>query len=123
MKIYSYGKEHGKPVDRFDSQNVVMTPIIRMLEKQIDVIQIGCIHLSEQGIIGGHEAAVPQLFLVVSGEGLVTGKENVIKNIKAGELAVWEAGEWHEIRTELGMTAIVVESDHMDLMNSYLVER
>lgn len=69
MKIYSYGKEQGKQVDHFGSQNLMMTPIMQMLEKHIAIMQIGCIHLSEQGVIGGHEAAVPQLFFVVAGEG------------------------------------------------------
>jgi hypothetical protein len=84
MRIYSFSKEQGKAIDNFGSRNMIITPIMKAIEEQIGFIQIGCIHLAEDGVIDGHEASVPQLFIVVSGEGWVTGQENVKRKIKAG---------------------------------------
>jgi quercetin dioxygenase-like cupin family protein len=101
---------------------MIITPIMKAIEEQIKFIQIGCIHLTEDGVIGRHEASVPQLFIVVSGEGWVTGQENVKRKIKAGELVIWEAGEWHEVKTQKGLMAIVIESDKINPMKNYLNE-
>ncbi|MBM7680898.1 hypothetical protein JOD43_001064 [Pullulanibacillus pueri] len=32
---------------------------------------IGCMYLEENGIIGFHQAVVPQLLLIMAGEGLI----------------------------------------------------
>ncbi|MCI3918975.1 DUF2793 domain-containing protein [Paenibacillus sp. TRM 82003] len=122
MRIYSFNKEQGKSIDSFGSRNMVITPIMKSVEEKIKFVQMGCIHLLEDGVIGGHEASVSQIFIVITGSGWVTGKEKLNKEIKAGELAFWESGEWHEVRTEQGMTAVVVESDSIYLMEKYLKE-
>jgi len=59
---------------------------------------------------------MPQLFLVVQGEGWVRGESPETRSITTGYAAFWEKDEWHESGTESGMTAIVieVESDTFD---------
>ncbi|WP_270180931.1 cupin domain-containing protein [Alkalihalobacillus sp. CinArs1] len=110
MKRYRFGR--GKEITKFDSKHVVISPITRMIEEEVDVIQIACMHLGRDGLLGGHEAVVPQMFLVLEGEGIVKGGDQTAR-IQKGELAMWERGEWHETSTEDGMTAIVIECDKL----------
>ncbi|WCF05885.1 cupin domain-containing protein [Paenibacillus thiaminolyticus] len=105
MKIYNFGKDMGQEIKAFDSKNLIMTGMIDATDK----IRMGCMHVDAGGIVGFHQASVSQLFAVVAGEGVVKGKEDKEYSIKAGYAAYWEAGEWHETRTEAGLTAIVIE--------------
>jgi quercetin dioxygenase-like cupin family protein len=48
----------------------VYTRIIKTSEPSI----LGCMYIESNGVVGYHEAPVPQLILVVQGEGWVTGE-------------------------------------------------
>jgi len=109
MKIFRFDSEVGQHIEMYDS-NFVMSRIA-MTEKPA---RIGCMYLQEDGIIGYHEAAVPQLFLVMSGEGWVVGNEGIKRRIIQGEAAFWERGEGHETTTETGLAAIVIESEELN---------
>jgi quercetin dioxygenase-like cupin family protein len=109
MKIFDFSKEIGKHITRFDSD--FMMSRIMVTDKPAN---IGCMHLDKDGIIGYHQAVVPQLFLVVSGEGFVRGEDEAIYPIKAGEAAFWVKDEFHETTTKTGLTAIVIESEKLD---------
>ncbi|GIO31687.1 MULTISPECIES: cupin domain-containing protein [Paenibacillus] len=111
MKIVDFGSEKGRIIEAFGSQNLAMTRILSSSGE----LQTGCMHLGPNGVVGYHQATVPQLFLVVGGEGFVKGKENEELPIQAGSAAFWEAGEWHETRTEQGLTAIVIEGESLKL--------
>jgi quercetin dioxygenase-like cupin family protein len=58
-----------------------------------------------------HPAASDQLFVVVQGEGWASGGDGGEQAIAAGTAVFWPAGEEHETRTDIGMTAIVVEAN------------
>jgi quercetin dioxygenase-like cupin family protein len=114
LRIYNFGKETGTEITNFNSRETIFTKII----KHNKSIHIGCIFIGQEGIVGLHKATINQLFLVVNGEGWVTGKEGVRYNIKHGNAAYWEPGEIHESGSEKGMTVIVIESDDLEpLMN------
>jgi hypothetical protein len=66
MEIYQFKKETGKKITKFNSDFVMS----RITQTQKPA-HIGCTHLDENGIIGYHQAVVPQLLLIVSGEGWV----------------------------------------------------
>lgn len=105
MKIYRFDAEVGKSIDHYNSSGIVISKIVRSLEEAV----VNCVYLEAKGMIGYHQAAVPQLFLVVQGEGWVRGEETDRTAIKAGQAAYWEKDEWHESDTETGMTAIIIE--------------
>jgi hypothetical protein len=65
---------------------------------------IGCMHLGESGVIGYHQAVVPQLLLIVNGEGLVRGDAEVFNKVECGDAVYWEKG----------LTAIVIECEELD---------
>lgn len=108
MKIFRFDQDVGKKITHFNS-DFVMSRIIRTEHE----VQIGCMHLEANGIIGYHEASVSQLLLVVNGEGWVRGDGTGKVMVKAGDAVFWEKGEGHETSTADGLTAIVIESEQL----------
>ncbi|MFX3675065.1 MAG: cupin [Paenisporosarcina sp.] len=105
MEFYTFKKEVGKNITHFNS-NFIMSKIL-ITEKPA---QIGCMHIEAKGMVGFHEAVVPQLLLVVSGEGWVSDGNNVRVKITTGDAVYWIKGEGHATTTDTGLTAIVIES-------------
>ncbi|MET1014199.1 MAG: cupin [Paenisporosarcina sp.] len=108
MEIYRFDSEVGKEISQYYS-NFTMTRIIKTQKEA----QIGCMHLESQGIIGFHQAVVPQLLLIVSGEGFVTGDNRIRVPVKSGDAVFWQKGEGHETTTDTGLMAIVIESEEL----------
>jgi quercetin dioxygenase-like cupin family protein len=74
-----------------------------------------CIRLGPGGLLPRHPAASDQLFVVVQGEGWASGDDAGEQPISAGTAVFWPAGEEHETRTDIGLTAIVVEAEQLDV--------
>lgn len=109
MKIYQFTQDTGKPISAFSS-DFILSRIIQTDGKT----HIGCIYLGPQGVIGYHQAACPQLLLVMSGEGYVRGEEEEFTAVQAGQAVFWEQDEWHETRTDSGLTAIIIEGNSLN---------
>jgi quercetin dioxygenase-like cupin family protein len=112
MKIFRFDRETGRTIDRFDSAGVALPRVAHLLEETM--IQLA--YLEPGGLIGYHQVAVPQLFLVVQGEGWVRDEAPEKFQIQAGQGAYWEEGEWHEAGSETGMTALIIEAVRFDLL-------
>ncbi|MBS4189690.1 cupin [Bacillus sp. FJAT-49705] len=108
MELFQFDKSSGKYIDHYNS-NFIMSRIVKTEKAS----QIGCMHLDANGIIGFHQAVVPQLLLVVNGEGWVRSDDGLKVKIKKGEAVFWEKGEGHETTTDKGLTAIVIESEEL----------
>ncbi|WP_214845530.1 MULTISPECIES: cupin [unclassified Exiguobacterium] len=108
MEIYQFKKEVGKKITKFDSDFVMSR--ITQTDK---VAHIGCVHLDEDGLIGYHQAVVSQLLVVVNGEGWVKGETDEYIKVHSGEAVFWDKDEWHETKTDTGLTAIVIESEEL----------
>ncbi|WP_391201643.1 cupin [Psychrobacillus sp. L4] len=108
MKFFKFEKQVGKNISHFNS-DFIMSRIVRT-EKPT---QIGCMYLETNGVVGYHEAVVPQLLLVIAGEGRVRGEVGSTVKVKAGDAVFWGKGEGHETTTETGLTAIVIESEEL----------
>lgn len=108
MEFYKFDKNSGKKISKFNS-DFVMSRIIQTDK----AANLGCMHLGENGIVGYHQAVVPQLLLVLNGEGSVRGKSEEYFKVESGDAVFWRKGEWHETKSEKGMTAIVIESEEL----------
>ncbi len=106
MQIFRFGNESGKQITHFDSDFILSRILITD-----EPAHIGCMHLGSHGVVGLHQATSPQLLLVVDGQGWVRGDSNQETLVSNGDAVFWEHGEWHQTRTETGLTAIVIESD------------
>ncbi|MGE6489739.1 cupin domain-containing protein [Paenisporosarcina sp. NPDC076898] len=105
MEFYKFSKDNGKRISKFNS-NFIMSRVIQT----DNATHIGCMHLDANGIVGYHQAVVPQLLVVIHGEGYVRNdKEDNIK-VQPGDAVFWEKDEWHETKSDKGLTAIVIES-------------
>src|SRR5690625_5899979 len=87
MEIYNFTKDGGKRVTTFNS-DFVLSRIIQINK----ISHINCMYLDQEGIIGYHQAVVPQLMLVVQGEGLVRAEEEKYVKVQAGD-AVYRSEE------------------------------
>ncbi|UOE75845.1 cupin domain-containing protein [Parageobacillus thermoglucosidasius] len=110
MEIFGFDKEVGEKIKKYNSNLAIYTRIIKTSEPSV----LGCMYIEPNGVVGYHEAPVPQLFLVVQGEGWVTGEDRKRIFIKRGECVFWEKGEWHESGSDEGMTAIVIQSETLN---------
>ncbi len=109
MHIYHINRESASTIQAYESKNASNLHIAReMMNAQVSVM-----YLSGDGLLGYHQAAGDQLFVVVEGEGWVSGADHQQVTIRAGETAFWHAGEWHEAGSEQGLTAMIIEADHI----------
>ncbi|MBT2680190.1 cupin domain-containing protein [Bacillus sp. ISL-35] len=109
MEFYNFKKDIGVDITKFDS-NFVMSRIVRT----VNATHIGFMYLDQDGIIGFHQATMPQLLLVVSGSGVVRGESEEYYKVEPGTAVFWRKGEWHETKTDKGLTAVVIESEELN---------
>lgn len=109
MRMYQFDVSTGSMIDQFNSTGAIYARVLRM--KREGVVQTGCFYIAQEGLVGHHEAALPQLLLVVRGEGWVAGNNGKHKPIHEQQAAFWEKGEWHSAGSAQGMMAIVIEDD------------
>lgn len=109
MEIYSFKKSVGKRINQFHS-DFIMSRVINTLNPA----HVGCIYLEKNGVIGFHQAVVPQLFIIVNGKGSVRANNEEYTEVQAGEAVFWTKGEWHETKSKTGLTAIVIESEELE---------
>jgi len=76
---------------------------------------IGFIYIEPGGVVGMHEAPVPQLFIVINGEGWISGEEGEKITIKTGQGVLWQQGQAHESGSITGLTALVIQAEQIHL--------
>lgn len=106
MEIVNLGRTDGHPIEEFGSRGALHRPVGHTEGDSA----LGLITLKADGVLGRHPAVAAQLFIVIDGEGWVAGEDDTRNDIKAGQAALWRAGESHESGTSTGMTALVVEA-------------
>ena len=111
MRVFRFDAAVARPIAEFGSVGASIAPVAR---PGVGFVQLGCIYVAPGGRVGRHPAAGPQLFLVVAGEGWVSGADGPRVPIRAGQAAFWEPGEEHESGTEQGMTALALEAEELD---------
>ena len=72
-------------------------------------VQAAVFRLAAGGRIARHPATVPQILAVLEGSGRVSGTEGELEAIERGQAVFWGEGEVHEVETDDGMTALVLE--------------
>jgi quercetin dioxygenase-like cupin family protein len=110
VEFYKFDKGSGKEISKFNSSGFTMSRII-LTEK---VTNIGCMYLEENGVVGYHQAVTPQLLFITSGEGYVRGETEEYYKVRAGDAVFWRKDEWHETKTDIGLTAFVMQSEDLN---------
>jgi quercetin dioxygenase-like cupin family protein len=57
---------------------------------------------------------LPQILAVLDGSGTVSGEEGTAEQIAAGEAVFLREGEEHEMTSAAGLTALIIEGEHLD---------
>lgn len=109
MKFYQFSKINGKNISQFNSNFIIS----RIINTEASA-SIGCMYLEENGVIGYHQAVVPQLLLIVEGEGFVRNEQKQYFQVQPGDAIFWEKDEWHETKSAKGLIAIVIESEQLN---------
>ena len=67
-----------------------------------------------RGRIPRHPGTVPQIIAVLDGSGEVSGADGVAEPIAAGDALLLSRGEEHELTSAGGLTALILEGEHLD---------
>lgn len=110
MKIYRFDAHVGRSMDLFGSQSLSMANVIGLDGE----VRVGALHLGPNGELGYHEAASPQLLLVVDGVGWIRADGGVRTRVEPGHAAHFKAGEWYAAGSDdNGMVAILIEAHRL----------
>ncbi len=104
MRIVDFRPKGAKLVEKYDSR-------FRLINVQtVDShLSVNCIFIGPGDFIGRHRASTSQLFMIVDGQGWVSGRRGAKRRVEKGDAVLWETGELHEAGSDRGMTAVVVE--------------
>ena len=94
------GELPSRLIDHFGSEGFRHTRVARG-DVHVSVAQL-------DGVIGGHEAASQQLFVVLAGR-VVSSTHDESVELSVGEAVEWGEGEWHETRSLEPSTLLLVE--------------
>ncbi|WP_155591377.1 cupin [Lysinibacillus cavernae] len=111
MQIVHFTQDLANPIHQYQSVNA----FYRKITKMEVPTTIGFIYIEPGGVVGMHDAPVPQLFIVIHGEGWVCGEDVEKVSIKTGEGVLWQQGQAHESGSTTGLTALVIQAEHIDL--------
>jgi len=109
MRLLDFGAAGAFAISGFGSRSAAASPLT-LPDGDAHVV---CLRIGAGGVLGRHPASVDQMFVVVEGEGWVTGSGGERVPVTAGKAVYWEAGEEHESGSDTGMTAIAVESERL----------
>jgi mannose-6-phosphate isomerase-like protein (cupin superfamily) len=90
-----------RSIEHFGSSGFHHTRLARGDEFQVSLAEL-------DGLIGGHDAASPQILLVLSGRVVCSTREEQVE-LGAGEAVRWGEGEWHETRSLEASRVLLIE--------------
>ena len=107
MERFSFASEvafvpHGDLLDR-----VTMAPLTAPHEEG-QLIQAAIFRFAPDGRILRHPGTCPQIIAVMEGSGEVSGADGVDERIEAGEAVFLHEGEEHEVKSDVGLTVLVI---------------
>jgi len=78
------------------------------------LVQAAIFRFEPGGRIRRHPVTYPQIIAVLEGSGEVSGPDGVDERIGAGEAVFLHEGEDHETKSEVGLTALIIEGESLD---------
>jgi hypothetical protein len=106
VEIVEIAREAANPIDRFGSTGAYHLGRVGFAGDGGWTL----LSLAPGGTIGRHPTVLTQLFVVLEGSGWACGEDGNRQPIRAGQAALWSAGEEHESGTDEGMRVAVLEA-------------
>lgn len=78
------------------------------------LVQAVILRFEPGGRLRRHPASFPQIIAVLEGSGEVSGANGVDEPIGAGEAIFLHEGEDHEMKSEAGLTVLIIEGEQVD---------
>ena len=78
------------------------------------LVQAVILRFEPGGRLRRHPAAFPQILAVLEGSGDVRGANGLDEPIGAGQAVFLHEGEEHELKSEAGLTVLIIEGEHVD---------
>lgn len=78
------------------------------------LIQAAILRFAPGGRILRHPGTYPQIIAVMEGSGEVSAADGVDEQIEAGEAVFLHEGEEHEMKSEVGLTVLIIEGESLD---------
>lgn len=110
MRIIDLDPDQGRSIAQYGSVGLRGFGLV-----DSEHVNVVVLHVEAGGQIGRHPATQDQLFVVVQGTGTVCGEGGDWRPIRAGQAALWAAGENHTTTAEDALTAIVIEMPQMPI--------
>lgn len=112
MKRLSFSADAAfTPRDRL-LDRVTIAPLTAPREAGCPVIA-AIFRVAPGGRLESHPATSPQILAVLEGSGHVSGADGKLHPITAGEAVFWSEGEEHEMQSETGLTALILEAEEL----------
>jgi quercetin dioxygenase-like cupin family protein len=92
---------------------VTVAPLTAPFEEG-SLIQAAIFRFAPGGRLRRHPATFPQILAVLEGSGEVSGADGVAEPIVAGEAVYLHEGEEHEMKSGVGLTALIIEGESLD---------
>ncbi len=111
VRLVAFRPDRGSDLTRHRSTGVRGVPLAR--STSLGRYGVSVLHVEPGGRVGRHPAPLDQIVAVVAGAGWVSGEDGDPLLISAGQAVVFDAGEEHELGSDDGMTAFMVEADDL----------
>jgi quercetin dioxygenase-like cupin family protein len=113
MERFSFGDDvafvpRGDLLDR-----VTVAPLTAPFEEGA-LVQAAIFRIEPGGRIRRHPGTDPQILAVLEGSGEVSGADGVDEPIGPGEAVFLHQGEDHEMKSEVGLTVLILEAASLD---------
>src|SRR5918995_304871 len=93
--------------------DVTIAPLTQPSEEGA-LVKAAIFRFGPGGRIRRHPGTYPQIIAVLEGSGEVSGANGVDESIGAGEAVFLHEGEDHELKSEAGLTALIIEGESLD---------
>jgi quercetin dioxygenase-like cupin family protein len=113
VELFSFGSEaafvpRGDLLDR-----VTMAPLTAPHEEG-QLVQAAIFRFAPGGRLLRHPGTYPQIIAVLEGSGEVSGPDGVVEQIESGEAVFLHKGEEHEMKSDVGLTVLIIEGESLD---------
>jgi quercetin dioxygenase-like cupin family protein len=94
-------------------EGVTIAPLTAPFEEGLPIVA-AIFRFEPGGRIPRHPGTFPQIFAILEGSGGVSGADGVVEPIAAGEAVFLHEGEEHEVTSDAGLTALIIEGESLD---------
>ncbi len=113
MERFSFGDDVAF-VPRGDLlDGVTVAPLTQPFEEGA-LVQAAIFRFEPGGRLRRHPGTYPQTLAVLEGSGEVSGANGVDEPIGAGEAVFLHEGEDHEMKSDAGLTVLIIEGESLD---------